>query len=107
MGPIKAERVRGARLVKIEKVKEYYKEEDKGEKEVEGKKSGEGSVVNRKAAPNPYNEILTYIGDGREEVGDYGGGSVAYLAPGEYIAYKCNHYGEEKHNESGSPYVEK
>lgn len=67
---------------------------DKGEEEVEREESGEGGIVYGEASSDSLDEGASYVGDGREKVGNNGGPSEGYLSSGQYVANECSYYYE-------------
>lgn len=89
-------RIIGARLMKEKKVEDSQGEDDEGEEEMECEESGKSGVVDGKSTPDSLNESVTYVGDSREKVGNYGSPSKRHLSSGEYVAYKGGYHNEEK-----------
>ena len=94
-----AQGIVGTALMKEEEVEDGQEGGEEGEKEMEGKETIEGGIIDREAPPEPLHEEGAGVGNGGEEICDDRGASEAHLAPGQDIAYEgSGHYSDKYKN---------
>jgi len=63
---------------------------------MESKKTGQRGVVHGEPPPKPGDQARAEIREGGEKVGNDGGASEAYLAPGQHVTEERRRYHEEE-----------